>query len=61
MQITLTKKEVEKLVRTISWVNHATQDSPEGRKTLEDIVMKLSIGLKSAKGGREIEVNIVDV
>lgn len=61
MKITLTKDEVEKLIRTLDWVNFATQDTEESREQIKTIIAKLAVGLKSSGQVKELEINIVDV
>lgn len=59
MKITLTVREAKKLMNVLSWVNSATQDSPEGREMLEDITMKIKIAMKSLPDSGDLELEIV--
>lgn len=61
MKITLTKDEVEKLIRTLDWVNFATQDTEASREQIKTIIAKLAVGLKSSRQVKELEIDIVDV
>jgi hypothetical protein len=61
MKITLTKDEVEKLIRTLDWVNFATQDTEESREQIKTIIAKLAVGLKNARQTTELKIDIVDV
>ena len=55
MKTVFSRKEVDRLLRVLSWVDVATLGDEEDKKRLKDIAMKLRVALKSNPDDEDFE------
>ena len=55
MKTTFSRKEVDRLLRVLEWIDTATLAGEDDKSELKEIAMKLKVAIKNNPGGKNFE------
>ena len=55
MKTTFSRKEVDRLLRVLEWINTATLAGEDDKNELKEIAMKLKVAIKNNPGDKNFE------